>query len=557
MHRVSIKLFSEQSSRWILPLLQPFQRPILLLGAMTVTASILGLLAPYLTKHLIDDALLQQNMDALLFYSVALFLVGLSALAAGVYNSLLHMRYSLRMLNSIRSSLLLNLLNFSARQHARLRTGEIMSRLDGDASELQRFAFDALLSGGGAIVRLIGSTVFMLWLNWQLCLIVLLLLPVELLFLIWARPITQKHAERTRNQRGQLAAHLNETASAVPVLQSLSAEQQRHQGFLKHQGWLTDSLLKQRLWTEWVNAVPTIASALIRAGILLLGGYWVIQGKLQLGSLIAFLAYIGFMLGPMRTLLGIYHAQARVKAAVSRLDHIALMEPDIKNRPNAVPVHDNVSDINLHSIQYATSHPQRLVLNNFSATIPAAHKIHIDGDSGAGKSTLCALLSRHLDPQGGHINYQNRDIREFELYALRKHIVLVPQQSLLLHGSIAENLRLGTDYLDDRQLWRALKFVELVSWAQQQGGLNSILGERGQNLSGGQQQRLAIARALLQPFKIIIFDESFSEIDKNTSRRIVRRIDWCFKTRTRIIVSHSKDDRLGKFDDVLFLKSLQ
>lgn len=549
--RLTETLFGKQSSSWILPLLRPHVRGVILLAVLTTSASLLGLLVPYFTKMIIDDALLPGDFQRLLTTTGLLFFTGVLALLAGMYNSLLHLRFSVQLLNDLRKSILCSVLAMSPSQHAKQRVGEILSRVDGDASQLQRFAFDALLSGGGAIVRLCGSVGFMLWLDWRLTLLVIAVAPFELLFLVWARPGTMSRAGEVREQRGRMVSMLSETIAAVPVLQSIAATQTRFSHFSDHQKDLTASLIKQRIWTEWIGFVPAMLSASVRTGILLYGGFRVIEGEIGLGSLIAFLSYLGFMLGPMRSLLGIYHAQARVRASIERLDLLALMPAGLVQTSKTQSIAKGPLSIRFKDIMFAypgQEHRQLMVQN---LEIEHGTKLLLRGASGLGKSTLCRLLARYTDPSEGRIFLNDQLIESVELTELRKRVVLVPQSGFLFHGSVMDNLRLADSSLSEEDAWKVLDIVELSEWLKDNGGLSAPVDERAMNMSGGEKQRLSIARALLLPFHIIVFDESFSQIDSMTAKTIIENIDQCYAESTRLYVAHADPSIYLPCDQVL------
>ncbi|MEZ5478164.1 MAG: ABC transporter ATP-binding protein [Thiolinea sp.] len=550
--RLGQLLFGPRSAAWILPLLRPYYRPVIWLAGFTLITALLGLLAPWLTRLVIDEALLKRDFPALVDYSLALFAVGLLALLSGVLNSYLHLRFSVRMLNEVRSFLLRCLLQLSPRQHARLQVGEVMSRLDGDASELQQFAFDSLLAGGGAVVRLFGSIAFMLWLNWQLTLLVAVLVPLEWLFLSRVRPGTEQRAAEVRSERGRLAALLSESVLGIPVLQGLRAEGQRTASVQDAQQSMAQALLRQRLWSESVNLFPALLSALGRMAILLLGGYWVIQGQMGLGSLIAFLSYLGFLLGPMRTLLGLYHAQARVKAAVARLDMIALQQPDLPQRTDAALPDPQPGALSLQQVSVEVG--GRRVLDQVSLELPAGSKVLLRGASGGGKSTLCAVLAGYLQPQQGEVQYQGRALEQLQLAGIRQALLLLPQNGFLFHGSLLDHFRLADPTVSEARIWQVLGWVQLDGWAREVGGLERRLGERGLDLSGGQRQRLCLARALLLPFQVLLLDESLSEVDPQSARAIVACLDREFPHTTRIWVAHGHEDIFLPCDRVLTLE---
>jgi ATP-binding cassette subfamily B protein len=545
-------LFDVTSIQWLLPVLHPRLRVLALLFVLAIAASLFALAPPYLTKLVIDEGLMASDRHALVFWSVALLAVGFASLGLGALNSILHMRASVAMLADLRAALVSAVLDRSPAWRAKQRTGEILSRIDGDAGEVQQFAFNAVLSGSSSILRLAGGAAMLFVLNWKLAILAVALAPLELAFFAWARPRTEMLARETRARRGDFAGGLAEMIAGLGSIQSARAETRVAHGLGRGQQLLNAALLKAQLWGEFTRAVPTGMSALVRAAIFLAGGLMVIDGDWPLGSLIAFIAYLGFLVGPMQSLLGLWHAQARTRAALDRLSGIMATQDEVAWPADPVALPEGPGDLQLENIVLNAG--GRTLLDGLSVQVPAGTKLRITGSSGAGKSTFLSLLQRHADPASGRILLDGIDLRSLSREDVRGAVACVPQRPFVIEGSVAENLSLSAAGASPNEMSDMLKLVGLSGRFASHGGLDAWLGEDGLTLSGGERQRLCVARALLRPFRILILDEAMSEVDADSVNRIAATIDQRFADRTRIIVTHGNETAYGVFDRTINLE---
>ncbi len=550
---VLVRFFGAEAGPWLAISVRPALPALALLFGLALISAAAALVPPYLTKLIIDEGLVAGNADRLILWSAAFFAFGLVALGLGALNSILHLRFSARMLADIRRRVLANLFVQSPRQHARLRTGEVMSRLDGDAGEVQQFLFNAALTGSGSMLRLLGGAAMLFVLEWRLALIAVLLAPIELTFFAWARPRTEAHARDVRSARGRLAARIAETAAGLPVIQSLTAEPRVGRLFADEQDVLVGRLESAQRWGEVTRAVPMVLTAVTRAAIFVIGGLFVIAGEWPLGSLIAFTAYLGFLIGPMQSLIGLWHGRARMQAGLERLMALAVAPADIAAPARPRPLPGGPGALQFDGV--ALDHPQTgaRLLGPLDLEIEGAAKVLLTGPTGIGKTSLMALLPRLADPATGRLCLDGADLRDLDLAALRRAIALLPQAGFVFHGTIADNLRLAAPLAADEELAQALDAVELTAELAPRGGPDAEIGERGLDLSGGQRQRLALARLMLRDPKVIAFDESFSEIDPDMAARIMARLDHRFADRTRIVVAHGGEAVLGPFDATIDL----
>lgn len=532
-------------------LLRPHRRAITGLVLLSLGVSSLGLAQPWLTKLLIDDGLVARDFDAVLRWALALLGVALLAMLASGLNRWHYTRLSGRILFGLREAVYAHLQRLSPAFYARNRSGDILARLDGDVAEIQRFALDSLFAGISGVFGLIGTVVLMLLLNPALTLLALAVVPLEWL---WLRRMRLRVRERTgevRAQASDVSSFLVETLPAMKQIQALAATGREHQRLGRLNAAYLGALLRLQLTEFATAAVPQGLGAGARAGVFIAGGWEVVNGRMALGSLIAFATYLGMAMGPVQTLLGVYMGFNRVRVSLARVSHLTETVPEVADTGTLAPPRHPP---HLRLEQVGFGHAGAPLFRGVDLDIPAGSRVGIFGPSGGGKTTLADLLLRHFDPTSGRILLDGRELREYALGSWRRRVALVSQEVVLFRGSILENLRYARPEASIAEAEAALERAQLREFvARQAEGIHTQIGERGARLSGGERQRIAIARALLQEPLLLILDEATSALDPGTEQDLLAALDDLFPGVTRIVISH-RERPLEQADILLELR---
>jgi ATP-binding cassette subfamily B protein len=531
-------------------LLWPHLRPQL--GLLTL-ALLLGLLIaamsaaqPLLTRMVIDQGLIGRQFPRLLGACLGMLGLALLGFALGGVHRVIYVRASGRALFSLRGAVYAHLLSVSPRRLARVSVGDLVSRLDGDIAEVQRFGTDAVAGFISSVLTLITVGAVMLGLSWRLTLLVVALLPLQLGVRHYARPRIAASTRALREAAANLSGFLVETLSGARAVQAAAAE--AHEG--RRLNGLGDAYLGRVLRQQWVSYATASAAGFLghiaTAATFVLGGWYVLEGRLSVGTLVAFVAYLGRSAGSAASIASLYTGYHRARVSLDRVEEL-LGIPAVAERPDAISLPpDARGALQLDAVCVGAGGDGRAVLDAVSVDIPAGSKVVLRGASGAGKSTLADLLRRFLDPDSGQILLDGRPLEAYRLADLRRRIVVVEHSPVLFRGSILDNLRYGHPQVAEATAIAAARqagvteFVELLPQ-----GFATPVGEGGAGLSTGQRQRIAIARAALAEPLIVILDEATSGLDVEAARAVHRSLDATFPQRTRVVITHRAGDVEG------------
>jgi len=533
--------------RGIRQLLWPHLKPQLgtLIAALLLALLIAALSAaqPLLTRMVIDQGLIGRRFSVLIGACLGMLGLGAAGFLLGGLHRVIYVRASGQALFSLRGAVYAHLLSASPRRLARIPVGDLVSRLDGDIAEVQRFGTDAAASFIASVLTLIAVGAVMLGLSWRLTLLIAAVLPLQLLVRQYARPRIEASTRNLREAAAAVSGFLVETLSGARHVQAAAAEESEGRRLEALGRSYLGRVLRQQLVTYATGSFAGFLGHLATAATFVLGGWYVLQGRLSVGTLVAFVAYLGRSSGSAASIASLYTGYQRARVSLARVQEL-LDLPCVPESPDAIAVPaDARGALRFESVSVSANVDARPVLDSITVDIPAGSKVVLRGASGAGKSTLADLLRRFVDPDSGRILLDGRPLDEFKLADLRRRVVVVEHSPVLFRGSILDNLRYGHPQVDAASAIDAARRAlvdEFVSALPQ--GYDTQVGERGSELSTGQRQRIAIARAALARPLIVILDEATSGLDLEAARAVHRSLDSTFPGRTRLVITHRADD---------------
>lgn len=522
----------------LLVYLKPYRRRLGIVLLLALIGTAVNLAYPYLSKILIDEALLGRRFQLLFTVGLVLFAAMVFSFIVNAASSLLYVSVSARVLLDMRLDLYRHLQRLSLKFYDNTRIGEILSRLNNDLAEAQRVTSDTLLALITNLLVLSGTIALLLLLNWKLFLVGIAFLPVGLKGLLHYRQRVHQQAKTIRERSAAIGSFLVESLLGIRLIKAFHAEDAEAERFRAQNEAFIRALLRFQWLSAIASGVPGLMMAMSTLAVLLYGGSLVIDGTMTLGSLVAFMAYQMRLMPPMQNLVALFMNFQRARASLDRVFAFFDLQPDVREHPHARELDGVRGEIEFDEVTMSYE-PGQPVLKKVSFTVPAGTTCALVGPSGGGKSTIADLLLRFYDPSSGVIRVDGHDVREVTLESLRRHICLVDQETFLFSGTIEDNIRYGrpTATFDEivvaAQAAAIHEFIEALPQ-----GYRTVVGERGVKLSGGQRQRLAIARAVLRDPAILILDEATSALDWQAESSIKEALARLMRGRTTLIISH-------------------
>ncbi len=523
------------------PYASPYRRALAVGGVLTLAEVGLSLAQPWPLRWVVDKVLQPENPAThpqLILAVSALTLVALVLLAgvADYWATRLLAAAGLHVANDLRLSVLARLQRQSLRFHGKHRVGDLTSRVTSDVAYTQDMLVQVLATLLPATVLVIGMFVVMVTIDPVFTLLALLSTPP----LIWATRRARKElrsaARRVRKADGALASAATEDLSAIHLVQVFGLEHER----LRHFAGLSETSLTAGVDSVRVQSrfgpLVEVAGVVSTAVVLWFGAERVLSGHLSLGVLLVFITYLSSLYKPVKQLTKLSQVVSKGAAALERIGEVMEAPIDIVDAPGAVaiPIRGGVE---FRDVSF--SYGREPVLRDLSLTIEAGQNVALVGPTGAGKSTIAALIPRLADVNSGQVLVDGIDVRRHQLAALRGQIATVLQDTVLLDGTLRENIICGYPRARDRDVRRAARLALVDEFATRlPDGLDTHIGERGANLSGGQRQRVAIARAILRDASIIILDEPTSALDAGSEELLVAALANLPQGRTKIVIAH-------------------
>jgi subfamily B ATP-binding cassette protein MsbA len=519
-------------------------RPVMaLIVLLTLITASLSLPMPFVIKYLTDrlSAKALGQHQPVNLPGVFLVVVGIAVASAffGYCLTLAITYLGQKFKLDMRRKLYAHMQTLSLGFFEKSQTGKLMSNITNDVSALDQLIGGSFVTVVQDSVTLVAVMFIIFKMNWSLALIALSVYPIYILnYLLLIGRIKTTHHEM-REQRDAMYGDLQEKLSGVQVVKSYAKERYEVRQFI---GETRDLLGLNVRIGAMSTALWTIAELIGATGTALLlwyGGRLVLRGDLTAGSLMAFYGFIGgYLYGPTLRLIQINDQIARANAALWRIFRTLDTEPNIQDRPGAIPLPPIRGDVHYDHVWFEYE-PGQPVIKGVDLEVKAGQMIAFVGQSGSGKTTMINLLQRHYDVTGGRITIDGHDIRDVQLRSLRQQIGVVIQETILFNTSIRENIRYGRLAATDEEVEEAARAANIAHAIEALPlGYDTKIGEEGIKLSGGEKQRIAIARAILSDPRILILDEATSALDSETEALIQEALDRLMAGRTSFVVAH-------------------
>jgi ATP-binding cassette subfamily B protein len=515
----------------------PYRARLILILLASIVATAFGLIQPYISKFLIDDALLKRNFHVLLQVSAAMIVVTIVGFALNIFSSYQYVRVSAAVLFDMRLALYRHLQTLSPRFWAKTQLGDVVSRLNNDIAEVQRVSSDSLLSVLSNVVFLAGSAAIMARLSPRLFLVSVAVIPVSLWSLKHYQRRLSDRVRAVRERSADIGSFLLETLLGIRLVVSSHAEAREAVRFRRTNQNFVDALLRMQLTAFLSAAVPGSVLTLSTAVMFLYGGKLVIDGVLSTGSLVAILAYHLRVLAPVQNLMSLYTNLVSGGVSLTRVWELFDTKPDVLLNARPTPLPAARGEIEFDCVTFR--HAEATVLDNLSLRVESGAICAILGPSGAGKSTIADLLLRFHDPESGVIRLDGHNLRDLSFADLRRAVALVDQSPYLFRATVRENIAYARPDASSEEIAEAARAAAIHDRILAlPDGYDTILAERGQTLSAGERQRIAIARVLLADPRVLVLDEPTSALDEANERAIAETLVRAAEGRTVILITH-------------------
>lgn len=529
-----------------LKFVKPYNGLIVLTIFIGIIKFAIPLFMPLLMKIIIDDiidsdVLTKAEMMQQLFYWLGGTVLVFFIIRPPVeyYRQYYAQYVSNKILYDIRQELYAHLQKLSLNYYSNTRAGEVISRVINDVEQTKNFVMVGLMNIWLDLATILIAIVIMLTLDIPLTLVTLLAFPF---YAYSVKHFFGKLRELTRKRSQALAdvqSYLHERVSGVSVIKSFALEEHEQKNFDEVNGQFLDKAVDHTKWNAKAFAVVNTITDVAPLLVLAYAGYQVINENLSIGTMVAFIAYIDRLYGPLRRLVNSSTSLTQSFASMDRVFDLMEEKYDVTDKENAVELPPLDGKIEFDNVRFSYEKDGEVVLKDINFTVNPGETVAFVGMSGGGKSTIISLIPRFYDVTGGAVRIDGHDLRDVTVQSLRNQIGIVLQDSILFSDSVKSNIMMGNPDATDEEVIEAAKAANAHDFIESLPlGYDTKVGERGVKLSGGQKQRIAIARVFLKNPPLLVLDEATSALDLESEALIQESLEKLAHDRTTLIVAH-------------------
>jgi ATP-binding cassette subfamily B protein len=539
---------------------RPYAKQIAVFLVLVVISANLVVAAPLLFERIVDDGILAGDAAVVTRLSLLVALIAIVDAGLGLVERWYSSRIGEGLIFDLRTQVFSHVQQQPIAFFTRAQTGALVSRLNTDVVGAQQ-AFTGTLAGVVSnVISVVVIVIAMMSLSWQVTVASLLLLPV---FLVPARWVGRRLAALSREQmslNAQMSGMMTERFNVAGALlvKLFGRPRDEHDQFSDRAARVRDIGVSIALQSRAFFIALTLVTSLATALVYGIGGNLVISGTLTLGALLALVALLARLYGPLTALSNARVDLLTALVSFERVFEVLDLQPLVAQKPDASPLPADAADLELDqvSFRYPSADEVSLAslesiattverpveghtLTDVSLHVQPGQMVALVGPSGAGKTTMTALVSRLYDPTAGAVRIGGHDLRDVTLASISDAVGVVTQDAHLFHDTIGANLRYARPGAGDDELWEALAAAQIDGLVRSlPDGLDTVVGDRGYRLSGGEKQRLAIARLLLKAPRIVVLDEATAHLDSESEAAVQRALDTALHGRTSLVIAH-------------------
>lgn len=420
----------------------------------------------------------------------------------------------------------------------RTSQGDVLSRVTNDVDTISRTLNQSLSQIITSITTVIGVTIMMFSISWQLTLVAMLILPVSMGLIAFIVKMSQRYFKKQQEYLGKVNGHIEEMYGGHIVVKAFNGEAKSIETFDKLNGELYDSAWKSQFLSGMMMPIMTFVGNLGYVLITIMGGWFAVRKMITVGDIQAFIQYVRSFTQPIAQIANIMNIFQQTAAAAERVFEFLEEEEEITETTTPIRAVEHYGHVEFKNVRFGYD-PEKIIIKGFSCDVDKGHNIAIVGPTGAGKTTIVKLLMRFYDVNSGEILLDGHNINDYTRHDLRENFGMVLQDTWLYNASIRDNIRYGRLNATDEEVLAAAKAAHVDSFIHTlPDGYNLVLNEEQTNISQGQKQLITIARAILADPKVLILDEATSSVDTRTEALIQRAMKNLMKNRTSFVIAH-------------------
>jgi ATP-binding cassette subfamily B protein len=534
----SLKELDKKTLKFFFSYLKKYKIKILFAVLAMLMVSLASLAGPYLSKVAVDDYISKGDLTGLNLVALLIVLSYAVYWFFSYHQTYLANYIGQNIIAEIREDLYQHLESLSLRFYTKESTGSIMSAVTHDVNALTDLLSTGFIHLLNDFFTVSGIVIVMLYLDYRLALLSFIVIPFVILSVRFLGKRMRSAYSDVRQKLAELNADVEENLSGIRLIQALNREA-KNEGDFKNLSWKNfKANLAAASYFALLFPLMELAKVLGEAIVLAAGGAAVISGRLSLGIIIAFMAYVRRFFAPLADLSQVYNTYQSAGAALDRINSYLAVDDKLKEASPGIDLGDDFkADIIFKDISFA--YDKQKVIDNLNLEIKAGEIFALVGETGAGKSTIAKLLARLYDADNGELLLSGINIKEISIKSLREKIAVVPQDVFLFDTTILENIRYAAPNATQAEVEEICKKINAHQFIQKMpNSYQTEVGENGVKLSGGQKQLLSFARAMLVDPEILILDEATSSVDLYTEKKIQQAMDELLAGRTVLMIAH-------------------